>query len=335
MDAQPEHIRDGIPTLGLKMSDFLEFKGQNEKKPHYLWVEKYRPQDMAEYVGNDSLKESMNRYISEGDVGHLLLFGPAGTGKTTLAKMLVKKIDCDHLYINASNENGIDTIRQKITGFACSAGFRDLKIIILDEADFLTANAQAALRNTMETYSSHTRFIMTCNYHEKIISPIASRCQIYEVKPLSKKEVAIQVASILTKEGVEYTKEELAFIVNKYHPDLRRIINVAQQSNHRGKLKLAKEDLVESDLMSTIVTKLKTPHQKGLFNELRQLVADSDINSFDDIYKYLFEKIDEFAPGKEAVVCLELAEGVYQSSLVFEKQITFVATLQKILNALR
>jgi replication factor C small subunit len=321
------------------MSEFLEFEGQTTKTQadQYLWVEKYRPRDMSEYVGNDSLKESMNRYIGEGDVAHLLLFGPAGTGKTTLAKMLVKKIDCDYLYINASSENGVETIRQKITGFASSAGFRDLKVIVLDEADFLTANAQAALRNTMETYASHTRFIMTCNYHQKMIAPITSRCQAYEVKPLSKKEVAVQVAGILTKENVDYTKEDLAFIVNKYHPDLRRIINVAQQSTHNGKLKLTTHDLVESDLMSAIIDKLKSPHQKGLFNELRQLVVDADLDpgSFDDIYKYLFEKVGEYAAGKEAVVCLELAEGVYQSSLVFEKQITFVATLQKIINALK
>jgi replication factor C small subunit len=317
------------------MEEFLEFKGQDEKKPHYLWVEKFRPSEMADYVGNDSLKESMNRYIKEGDLGHLMLFGPPGTGKTTLAKMLVKKIDCDHLYINASNENGVEVIRQKITGFASSAGFRDLKVIILDEADFLTANAQAALRNTMETYASHTRFIMTCNYHEKIISPIASRCQVYEVKPLSKKEVAIQIATILNKEAVTYTADDLKFIVDKYHPDLRRIINVAQQSAHGGKLKLTKQDLVESDLMTKIVVELKNPTKKGLFNEFRQMIADSDVSSFDDMYKYLFEKVGDYAHGKEAVVCLELADGVYQSSLVFEKQIIFLATLQKIINALK
>ena len=318
------------------MSEFLEFKGSSAKKEHFIWTEKYRPVDLKDYVGNDSLKESMNRYIAEADLGHLMFFGPPGTGKTTLAKLLTKKIDCDYLYINASSENGIEVIRQKITGFASSAGFRDLKIIILDECDFLTTNAQAALRNTMETYAAHTRFILTCNYHEKIISPIASRCQVFEVKPLSKRDVAIQLATILLKESVVYSKEDLAFIVNKYHPDLRKMINVAQQSTHSGELKLTKEDLVESDLMSSLVAKLKTStNKKGLFNEFRQLIADADISSFDDMYKYLFEKVSEYAPGKESNVCIELADGVYQSSMVFEKQIIFLATLQKIINVLK
>lgn len=319
------------------MSDFLEFKGQSKKtkKDHYLWVERHRPENMSEYVGNESLKESLQKYIDEGDISHILLYGPPGVGKTSGAKILVKHIDCDYLYINASDERGIDTIRDKVISFASSAGFHDLKIVILDESDAITGNAQAALRNILETYSAHTRFILTCNYHEKIIDPIKSRCQIYEVKPLSKKDVALQLAKILQAENVEYSKEDLAFVVNKYHPDLRRIINVAQQSTHKGKLKLTKNDLVESDLMNTLVEKLKNPTKKGLFNELRQLVADADTDSFDDIYKYLFEKVDEYASGKEAMVCLELAEGVYQSSLVFEKQIVFVATLQKIIQALK
>ena len=187
----------------------------------------------------------------------------------------------------------------------------------------------------METYSSHSRFILTCNYRDKIIPAIVSRCQVYEVKPLSKKDVALQLAKILSKENVTYSKEDLAFIVNKYHPDLRRIINTAQQSTHNNKLKLTHDDLIESDLMSTIVNKLKEPNKKGLFNELRQLIVDSDVQSYDDIYKYLFEKVSEYASGKEAAVCLELADGVYQSAMIFEKQIVFVATLQKIINDLK
>ncbi len=143
-------------------------------KENSLWVEKYRPKNLDSYVGNENLKKKVSRYLKEGDVPHLLLFGNAGTGKTTLAKLIVKNIECDHMYINASDENSVDVMRNKIKDFASSVGFKPIKVIILDECDFLTPNAQAALRNLMETFSRHTRFILTCNYVEKIIDPIQS-----------------------------------------------------------------------------------------------------------------------------------------------------------------
>ena len=170
--------------------DFIQDLATAEKTINMeLWVEKYRPQGLEEYVGNEVIKNKIADYIEKGSIQNLLLHGVAGTGKTTLAKLLVKNIDCDYLYINASDERGIDTIREKIQPFALSMGFNDVKIVILDEADYLTPQAQATLRHTIEACSSTTRFILTCNYLERIISPLQSRCQTFEITPPSKDEV--------------------------------------------------------------------------------------------------------------------------------------------------
>ena len=173
-------------------------------RDHYLWVEKYRPSSLDTYIGNEHLKDKVRIYLESEDVPHLLLYGKAGTGKTTLAKIITNKIECDCLYINASDENNVDNVRNKIKTFASSIGFKPLKVVILDEADFLTPNAQAALRNLMETFSKHCRFILTCNYVERIIDPIQSRCQSFKVVPPSKKEVAQQLVEILDGEGAIY-----------------------------------------------------------------------------------------------------------------------------------
>ena len=136
----------------------------NEQVDNSLWVESYRPVTLENYVGNEHLKEKVSGYLETGDVPHLLLYGRAGTGKTTLAKLIVKSMDCDYMVINASDENNVETVRNKVKGFASSMGFKKYKIIILDEFDYMSQNAQAILRNLMETFSQHCRFILTCNY---------------------------------------------------------------------------------------------------------------------------------------------------------------------------
>ena len=181
----------------------------NQNREHTLFVEKYRPVSLENYIGNQHLKTKVSKYINTGDIPHLLLHGKAGTGKTTLAKLLVSNIDCDQMYINASDTNSVDTVRNQIKVFASSVGFKDLKVIILDECDFLTPNAQAALRNLMETFSRHCRFILTCNYVERIIDPIQSRCQSYQIIPPSKKEVAIHTSKILNTEGITYDNNDI------------------------------------------------------------------------------------------------------------------------------
>ena len=251
---------------------------------HSLWVEKYRPKDLSTYIGNEHLKSKVKVYLESEDVPHLLLYGRAGTGKTTLAKIITKNIDCDHLYINASDENNVDNVRTKIKNFASSVGFRTLKVVILDEADFLTPNAQAALRNLMETFSKHCRFILTCNYVERIIDPIQSRCQSYKIVPPSRKEVALQLKSILEIENVNFKLDDLALIVNAGYPDIRRVINSAQRQVVNGELKIDVRSVIQNDYK---IQYLEMLGGGSKFNDIRKLIADnsvSDLQSYIDYY---------------------------------------------------
>ena len=224
------------------------FEQKEEMVDNSLWVEKYRPIKLDDYVGNEHLKEKVSGYIESEDVPHLLLFGRAGTGKTTLAKLIVKSIECDYMVINASDENNVDTVRNKVKNFASSQGFKKYKIIILDEFDYMTPNAQAILRNLMETFSKHCRFILTCNYVEKIIDPIQSRCQTFQIVPPSKKEVAVQLDKILKSENVNYDVKDLVPIIDSSYPDIRKIINTCQLNSVKGVLKLSKNDFLLDDI---------------------------------------------------------------------------------------
>ena len=174
-----------------------------------LWVEKYRPSSLDTYIGNDHLKSKVSVYIESGDLPHLLLYGKAGTGKTTLAKILVNQIECDYLYINASDVRRVDDLIPKVRNFASTIGFKDNKIITLDEVDYISPHSQAALRNLMETFSKHCRFILTCNYVERIIDPIQSRCQSFQIIPPSRSEVAQRMVQILKEEDIVYELDDL------------------------------------------------------------------------------------------------------------------------------
>ena len=314
---------------------FIELEEPSVKKEtHYLWVEKYRPTTLENYVGNQQLKDTVKSFIDKGDVPHLLFYGTAGTGKTTLAKAITHNVECDVLYVNASDENSVDNVRNKIKGFASSAGFKDLKIIILDEADFLSQEAQAALRNMMETYSLTTRFILTCNYVEKIIPALVSRCQTYKIEPLSKKEVAIHINNILTKEQVKCVPGDLAYIVNSYYPDIRKILNYTQQSVLNGEVKINQMDTVGKDVKVKIMELMRTKPSTA-FNDIRQLVADEGLRQFDELYQLLFERVDEYAAGKQTLAILTIAEYLHQSSLVVNKEITFMACIARLLKELK
>ena len=300
-----------------------------------LWVEKYRPSSLDTYSGNDHLKGKVKVYLESGDLPHLLLHGKAGTGKTTLAKILMNNIDCDYLYINASDENNVDTVRTKIKNFASSVGFKDYKIIALDECDYITPNAQAALRNLMETFSKHCRFILTCNYVERIFDPIQSRCQSFQIIPPSKKEVAIHLSGILDNENVLYEVSDIGLLVNGGYPDIRRVINSAQRNVIRGKLILDKGSVIQNDYKLKLLEILKTQDKKSAFKNIRQLVADSQITDFADLFKLLYDEVDSYGKGHVAECILVIAKYELSDSQVVDKEINAMAMLIELLGVVK
>ena len=306
-----------------------------QNKQHTLWVERYRPVDLENYIGNEHLKTKVSKYISTGDIPHLLLHGKAGTGKTTLAKLLVSNIDCDQMYVNASDENNVETVRNKIKMFASSVGFKDLKVIILDECDFLTPNAQAALRNLMETFSKHCRFILTCNYVERIIDPIQSRCQSFQIIPPSKKEVAIHTSSILNTEGISFDNEQIVTMVNSSYPDIRRIINAVQRNIVDNQLIVDTESLVQNDYKLQVLEILQTQDKKNAFKNLRQLLADSQIRDYADLFRLLYDEVDSYGKGHIAEVILTIAKYELSDAQVVDKEINAMAMLIEILNTIK
>ena len=307
----------------------------NQNREHTLFVEKYRPVSLENYIGNEHLKTKVSKYINTGDIPHLLLHGKAGTGKTTLAKLLVSNIDCDQMYINASDENNVETVRNKIKVFASSVGFKDLKVIILDECDFLTPNAQAALRNLMETFSKHCRFILTCNFVERIIDPIQSRCQSYQIIPPSKKEVAVHTSNILNTEGVTYDNNDIVTMVNSSYPDIRRIINSVQRNIVDNNLIVDTESLVQNDYKLQVLEILETQDKKLAFKNLRQLLADSQIRDYADLFRLLYDEIDSYGRGHIAEVILTIAKYELSDAQVVDKEINAMAMLIEILNIIK
>ena len=299
---------------------------------HSLWVEKYRPKDLTTYIGNEHLKSKVSIYLESEDVPHLLLYGVAGTGKTTLAKIITNNIDCDYLYINASDENNVDNVRTKIKNFASTIGFRELKVVILDEADFLTPNAQAALRNLMETFSKHCRFILTCNYVERIIDPIQSRCQPYKIVPPSRKEVALQLKNIFETENVTFKLDDLVMIVNAGYPDIRRVINSAQRQVVSGKLKIDTSSVIQNNYKLQLIEHLSNSSK---LNDIRQLIANNSISDYAELYRLLYDDVESYGKGKEAECILNIAEAQYQDVSVVDKEINFMSLIIRLLRILK
>ena len=239
------------------------------------------------------------------------------------------------MYVNASDENNVETVRNKIKMFASSVGFKDLKVIILDECDFLTPNAQAALRNLMETFSKHCRFILTCNYVERIIDPIQSRCQSFQIIPPSKKEVAIHISKILNTESVSFENEQIVTMVNSSYPDIRRIINAIQRNIVDNQLIVDTESLVQNDYKLQVLEILQTQDKKNAFKNLRQLLADSQIRDYADLFRLLYDEIESYGKGHIAEVILTIAKYELSDAQVVDKEINAMAMLIEILNIIK
>lgn len=296
-----------------------------------LWTEKYRPNNTQDYVFRDAnQKRQIEGWVSEGALPHLLFSGAPGTGKTTLAKVLLHELgvmDLDILEINASNENSVDTIRTKITNFSSSLPFGDYKYVLLDEADYITPNGQAALRGIMETYHTSCRFILTCNYPNRIIPALHSRCQGFHIEKLDITEFTARIATIGISEGVDLDLETLDSYVQATYPDLRKAINLVQQNVVDGVLQKPQSgDQSQSDWMLQAVEMFKG----GQYKPARELiVSQARPEEYDDVYKFLYRNLhlwgDTDAKQEQAIIVIR--DGMVKQPMCADPEINLSATL--------
>ena len=301
-------------------------------KKHTLYIEKFRPDTLEHYLGSEELLEKCNKWIKDNDIPHLLFAGSVGLGKSTLAKILVKKLNCDYLWLNASDENCIDTIREKVKSFSSAASFTPLKVVILEEASYLTKPAQEALKAMIEEYSLNTRFILTANYLGKITAGLRSRCDLFEFKGVSKGELAKHIVEyILEPEGIKYDNTNLVQLINSCYPDIRATVKHVQRCINNDELKFVP---INDDLGKDIVKILQKPTNKS-WAEIRQLVNNANLDDYQYVIEYLYDNLESFSKGKEAEIIIELDEAQWRSNMVADKEINFAALISKILILLK
>jgi DNA polymerase III delta prime subunit len=302
----------------------------------FLWVEKYRPNTIEDCILPASLKETFGQFVNLKEIPNLLLVGPQGLGKTTVARALCNEVGCETLFINGSSENGIDVFRNKITNYASTVSFSGgRKVVIIDESDYMNANSlQPALRSGIEAFSHNTTFILTANYPSKIIAPIHSRCAVvdFKIKKEDKKVLISsffkRVCTILEKENVEYNKDVIATLVKKYFPDFRRIINELQRYSVNGSIDVGILSLVNDIQLKDL---LKFLREKD-FGNIRTWVnsnIDGDISS---LYTKLYSGLYNFLEPKSIpIAILLLAKYQYQTSFVTDQEIQFMAFLVELM----
>ncbi len=295
-----------------------------------LWVEKYRPNKIDGYVfRDDHQRKQVETWIKDRSIPHLLLSGSAGIGKTTLAKILIHELgieDYDVLEINASRTNSVDDVRDKITNFVQMIPFGPFKVVLLDEADYLSPNAQAALRGVMEEYHATARFILTCNYPNRIIPAIHSRCQGFHVERTDLTEFTARVATILVDEGVEFDLDTIDNYVKVTYPDLRKCINLVQQNIAEGVLNAPnKGDSGEADWKFDMVTLFKA----GKITEGRKLLCGKiRAEEMEEVYRWLYDNLEIF--GDEAnqdKAILQIKKGLVDHVVCADPEINLAATL--------
>jgi len=296
-----------------------------------LWTEKYRPSSIDTYVFRDeSQRQQVRGWVQEGALPHLLFSGAPGTGKTTLAKVLLAELEVDSmdiLEINASNENNVDTIRNKITNFSSTMPFGDLKYVLLDEADYITPHGQAALRGVMEMYHTSCRFILTCNYPQRVIPALHSRCQGFHIEKLDVNEFTARLAEICINENVEVDIETLDTYVQASYPDLRKSINLVQQNVIAGVLQAPQVgDSATSDWMLDVVTLFK----QGAYKKAREIiVSQARPEEYEEVYKFMYRNLELWGDTEleqdQAIVIIR--DGIVKGVACADPEINLSATL--------
>jgi replication factor C small subunit len=297
-----------------------------------LWTEKYRPQTLDGYVFTDpAQREQIEYFIREKSVPHLLFTGPAGTGKTTLAKILVNCLDIDpydFLQVNASRDNGVDFLKSKIEGFVSTMPFGDLKIVLLDEADYLSHNAQAILRGLMETYQAQARFVLTANLAHKIIGPIKSRCQQIIIDKTDQTEFTSRAATILLTEGIEFDLDTLDTYVKATYPDLRSCLKLLQTNSVSGKLSISKTSggSNSADHKLQVIELFK----QGKIKEGRVLLCTHTApEEMEEVFRWMYDNLDLWGSTQEKQdqAILIIRKGLVNHPIIADPEINLSATL--------
>lgn len=296
-----------------------------------LWTEKYRPDTLDGYVFRDEAqKNQVAGWVASGMIPHLLFSGSPGVGKTTLAKILINQLklnEYDVLEINASRENSVDAVREKITNFVATMPFGEFKIVLLDEADYISPNGQAALRGVMETYASSARFILTCNYPNKVIPALHSRCQGFHIDKIDTTEFTARIATVLVTEGVEVDLDTLDSYVKATYPDLRKCINLVQMNTVDGKLvKPQESDNSTADYRLAVVDLFK----QGKILEARKLLCTQvRPEEMDEVFRWMYDNLELWGTTQEQhdAAVLVIAKGLRNIPMVADQEINLAATL--------